>query len=77
MTIVEIDDIITDLKAAYKASLSGKSYTISTAGNSRSLTRNDSDKLRAELQYWETERARLVNNTTGIPMKFITEAAEN
>jgi len=72
-TLVEIDTMVVDIKAAYKASISGKSYSIDTGGTSRSVTRNDAQSLLNQLQYWETQRINLVNGSSGgIPTKFIT-----
>lgn len=73
MTITEIDEILVELKAAYKAAASGKAYTINTGGTSRAITRNDLTVLRGEIKQWETERAQLVTGT-GIKTKFITGA---
>jgi hypothetical protein len=53
MTVAEATLIRTEILTAYRASLAGKSYTINTGGTSRSFTRNDSDKLRKELEYWD------------------------
>lgn len=59
MTLAEIDSTIAIIKTAYAAVLSGKAYTLSTGGTSRSVTRQDMGALRDELRYWEAERARV------------------
>jgi len=71
-TLTQIDGFIANIEAAYNAAISGKSYTINTGGTSRSVTRNDADKLLTQLQYWQGEREKVVNGGTGIPTKFIT-----
>lgn len=72
MTVVEINAYLTELKTAYNAAISGKSYTIGSGGNSRSYTRQDLQQLRGEISYWEGEKAKLDSGRTGIPTKFLT-----
>jgi len=61
MTIAEIDQILIELKNAYTAAISGKSYSVNLGGTARQVTRNDIDKLRSEIKHWEIELARTSN----------------
>ena len=71
-TTIEIDEFLTDLKAAYKAVITGKSYTINTGGTSRSLTRADAPWIRDEMFFWDKQKAQATSGRKGIPTKFGT-----
>ena len=70
--LAELDEIILDLKTAYKNVVTGKGYTINTGGTVRAVTRQDGDWLKKELQYWTNERKKLVSGQRGIKTKFGT-----
>lgn len=72
MTLAEIDEIIAELKLAYRAAVAGSSYTINLGGTSRTISRQDVVKLREELQYWQLERQKVESGNLGIRMRFLT-----
>lgn len=54
-TRAELQEMIAQWKAAYKAAATGKSYSI----GSRTLTRYDLSEIRAQLEWLEKEREAL------------------
>lgn len=55
------------LQTAYNALIGGtSSYTISTTGVSRSLTRRDLKDLREEITYWDTQVKKLTRGGISI-----------
>lgn len=55
-TLAEAQEYYEDWKKAYKATASGKSYTISPGGgSSRSLTRQDADYCFNQMNKWKRE----------------------
>jgi len=59
MSLSEAIIIRDEALAAYRAALSGKSYSINTGGTSRNYTRQEVDKLLENYQYWQGEVQRL------------------
>ncbi len=72
VTVVELQELVDVTRAAYLAAVKAKSYSISPGGTSRSVQRQELDKLRADLLYWERELQKANAGRRGIPTKFIT-----
>ncbi len=76
-TLSEATEFYTLWKDAYIALAAGKSYTISTGGTNRSLTRQDLPNVKAEMQYWKNQIDKINNNQSGIKKKFSTPIDTN
>ena len=59
-------------KKAYNALSSGKSYSLSTGGSSRALTRQDLAMTREQYFFWAQECQKITAGLQGINMKMIT-----
>ncbi len=59
-------------KAAYNALASGKNYSMSAGGSSRTLTRQDLETTRDQYFFWSQELQKIEANKQGINMKMIT-----
>ena len=75
-TLAEIEEYLTLAKAAYKKTFDANNYSISSGGNSRSIGRQKMEDLLNQIKYWEGEKTKVQNGTTGIPVKFITQIDE-
>lgn len=74
MTLAEKQEFRDAYKAAYLATASGKEYTLSTGGTSRTVKREDSEKMRQEYLFWDGEVTKAEAGNSGIKTKFITPA---
>lgn len=72
MTLTEAQAILTALKTAYTAVISGSEYTITVGGSSRHYKRNDIEVLRKEIEHWELVIAKIGKDRKGIPVKYGT-----
>lgn len=73
MTKTEIQTIITALKTAYSAIVSGGAeYTITVGGSTRRFRHHDLTAIRNEINYWEDELAKYDSDQRGIQIKFGT-----
>ena len=70
-TAAEGREYLAELKAAYRAVMTGKSYTINTGGTSRSITRNNLSELRDEIVFVESE-IQTMETGSGLNVKYIT-----
>jgi hypothetical protein len=72
-TLTEAQEFLTLYTDAYKAIVSGKSYSINTGGTSRSLTRQDLEEIEAKMFYWKNYVRQLgeSNPNRGNRIKFI------
>ena len=75
-TLAEIEEYLTLAKAAYKKTFDANNYSISSGGNSRSIGRQKMDDLLNQIKYWESEKTKVQNGTTGIPVKQIVQIDE-
>lgn len=74
-TLAQAQSYLDELKRAYFACMSGKSYTINTGGTSRSLTRNNLKELREEMVFVEQEIKSLESGRS-VNIKYITPGGE-
>lgn len=64
MTLAQAIEIRDEVLANYRKALKGKSYNLSGGATAHSYTRQDVDKLRAELNHWNSEVKRLSGGTS-------------
>ena len=71
ITLTEAESNLAALQTAYSALIGGvSSYSISTTGSSRSLTRRDLSELREEITYWDSQVKKLTRG--GITIRGVT-----
>lgn len=70
VTLAKAQSWLSQLEDAYSAVITGKSYTISTGGSSRTLTRQDAEWIRKEMDSWQATVDRLSSGKKRV--KFIT-----
>lgn len=72
-TLAEKTAFRDEFKAAYLAVINGKSYTISTGGTTRVVTRQDAEWLRKEMFFWDEKVTQEQSGKqSGLPTKFGT-----
>jgi len=69
LSIADLTELRDTAKVAYLIALKGKNYGLSTAGTTRSFTRQEIDKLRADFEYWD-RRIDELNSGTGMKMRY-------
>ena len=71
ITLAQAQSNLDALQTAYNALIGGvASYSISTTGGSRSLSRRDLSELREEIKYWDTQVKKLTRG--GITIRGAT-----
>lgn len=72
MDLTKAQEIYAKLEEAYLAVLSGKAYSITVGGNTRSFTRQSMTELRKEMNHWSSYINKLQSGKRGLDVKFGT-----